>query len=304
MAESLNGEAVTKISDLARNAAGFEIKTVDVKATGLPESFPVLFDKRQGGVGLKTLREEAERWRIAPERKCGTALVTTLNSFVDLTNRFKDENSAVFAQSQWPNPSLVSVLNYNAKSEGEARFGDHRVKYDFPITDEFKAWAEQDGETMSQADFAEFIEEHAAELSNPTEEERKEFEALFNTKIATPSELIVLSRGMQVNVAGRVKNATTLQSGEVQLEFVEEHQNSKGEKLVVPGLFIISMPAFIDGEAIRIPARLRYRTAAGSVVWFYQMYRWKQLIRDRVVADLDWAKGETALPTFEGAPEA
>lgn len=304
MSETVNGEAIDRITELARNASGFVVGKINFNGVGVPKEIPFGFDRRDGGHGVVDVKPIIEKFRTAPERRIGIANVTTLASFIDLTNRHKDFDSAIFAATAWPNPSLTAIIDYHEK-DGTARFGKHRVHYPFPLTDEFKAWAGQDGQAMDQATFAAFIEEHAPELANPTDEEIKEFgpEGLFLTKIATPTELIMLSRGLQVNIAGKVKNAQSLQSGEGELVFVEEHQDSRGQKLLVPGVFMIAIPAFIDGAAVRIPARLRYRVREGSVVWFYQLFRWKQLLRDRVVDDLARAAAETNLPTFEGSAE-
>jgi hypothetical protein len=96
-----------------------------------------------------------------------------------------------------------------------------------------------------------------------------------------------------------------LQTGERVVEFSEEHQNAKGEPIVVPGVFMVSVPAFVDGDPVRIPARLRYRVAGGKVKWFYQLYRWEFFLREQVGYDLKEAgSNETGLPAFEGAPEA
>lgn len=301
---TITGPGVERIAELAKNAAGYQVIEVNTAGiVGLPEDFPVLFDKRQNGNGLVDLRAYAEKWREAPERCKGTATVTTLQSFIDLTNRHKDEESAVFTKTTWPEPSLTAVLNYY-DADSEIRYADHRVRYAFPITDEFKAWAAADGKGMSQMDFAVFVEDRAPELATPTDAEQKEFEDLFLTKFATPSDMIVLSRGLQVNVAGTVKQNTNLSSGEGEIVFVEEHQNGKGEKLTVPGLFMIALPVFIDGKPVRIPTRLRYRVREGSVTWFFQMFRWKELVRDRVVDDAKIAATGTVLPMFEGSPEA
>ncbi|MCA1458050.1 DUF2303 family protein [Bradyrhizobium sp. BRP22] len=304
MSEAVNGEAVTRIADLAKSAAGADILSVSVTGVGLPSSFPVLFDKRANGVGIKDLKAHAETWRTAPERKKGTAKLATLDSFIDLTNRHKDANSVIFAQATWPNPSLTAVLNYNAGgADGAARFGDHRFVYSFPITDEFKAWADHDSAPMSQGEFASFIEERVFELADAMPEELDSFEKLLRTQFASPSRMVELSRGLQVHVASGVKSGITLNSGEAEIQFVEEHRDTNGEKLTVPGLFMISLPAFIGGVPVRIPVRLRYRIKSGAIAWFYQMYRWKEFLRERVVADLQLARLETELATFEGSPE-
>lgn len=304
MSESVNGEAVTKIADLARNAAGAEIMSVSVNGVGLPSSFPVLFDKRQGGKGLEGLKSLAEHWRTAPERKKGVAKLDTLDSFIALTNRHKDANSVIFASANWPSPSLTAILNYNAEgADGAARYGDHRFVYPFPLTDEFKAWAESDGVSMNQGEFASFIEDRVFELCEANAAEQKAYGELLRTSFATPARMMELSVGLQVFVASMAKSGVKLQSGEGEIQFAEEHRDATGNKLVVPGLFMVSMPAFIGGESVRIPVRLRYRVKGGAVVWLYEMYRWKEFLRERVLNDLTIAQRDTALPAFEGTPE-
>ncbi|HWW46286.1 MAG TPA: DUF2303 family protein [Xanthobacteraceae bacterium] len=305
MSENLNGAAIEQIATLAKSAVGFQVVKVDHDDNTLAPTVLLGFDPRGDGNGLVDLRPMLERWRVAPERCIGTATVTTLQSFIDLVNRHKSEDSVVFAKTAWPGPALTAVIDYHGLDHVPA-FAKHRVQYAFPITDEFKAWADQDGKPMSQTEFAAFIEEHAPELASPMPEEVSEFGegGLFKTAIATPAKLIELSRGLEINVGAKVKNAQTLQSGEGEIIFVEEHLNAKGEKLTVPGLFMVALPAFVDGGPVRIPARLRYRVREGSVVWFYQLFRWKQYLRDRVVADLEIVQAETVLPVYEGTPES
>ncbi len=195
------------------------------------------------------------------------------------------------------------MLNYNAAG-AEVRPADHRIVYAFPLAEEFKAWVSTNGKPMEQEVFAAFLEEHAAELSAPHDGERSEYERLFGEKMATPSEVVALSRHLEVFVSAKAKQGVRLQTGERVVEFVEEHVNSKGEQIVIPGVFIVSVPAFVDGEAVRIPARLRYRVGGGKITWFYQLYRWEFFLREQVERDLEAAAKATGLPAFEGSPEA
>lgn len=300
------GEGIAAIVDLTRQAS--EIDQINLSlppgalAYGLPSTVPLLVDRRPGGK-VSHLRDQIEAYRFLPERRRGTAQVTTLQSFVELVNRHKDASSAVFAKTSWPEPSLTAVFDYH-NADGTARHGEHRARYAFPITDEFKVWIEKNGKGMEQAEFAAFLEDHAAELSAAYPPEQTEYESLFKEKFATPADLIALSRSLEVFVGARVKRQERLASGERTVEFVEEHTNTKGEKVEIPGIFMVSVPAFIDGENVRIPARLRYRIQSGSIVWFYQLYRWQFWLRDQVKNDLDTVKQQTELPTFEGSPEA
>ncbi len=278
-----------------------EVKTKGL-GKGLPDTVPFLFDsKAQAPLSLKAL---IEGHRQMPARRTGVAHVTTLQSFIDLTNRHKDADSVLFGKTDWPGPSLTAVLDYHQK-DGNARHNGHRAVYDFPVTEELKAWVENNAKAMTQGDFATFLEDHVPELASPTSEERKDFEPKFNVRFAEPMELMQLSRQLEIHVNSGFKQREILQTGERVVEFKEEHHDGHGEKVDVPGLFMVAVPAFLDGEPVRMPVRLRYRAkGGGGVVWFYELFRWENYLRERVKADLDIAAKATDLPAFEGAPEA
>lgn len=299
---------VKAIADLVAKSAGVEEFEVEASALmpGIAKGkIPVLLDRRPGQ-GIVDIKGYIEKFRISPERRTGTAQVTTLKSFIDLVNRQKDGDSVIFANTAWPRPSLTGVINYHKGSEGgfAARQLDHRVHYAFPVTEEMQAWIGNNNRLMDQADFAAFLEDHAAELTSPFDGEKDRFEALFKERMAVPTELVSLSRSLEVFVGAKAKQAVRLQTGERVMEFVEEHSNGKGEKVEIPGVFMIAVPAFLDGEPVRIAARLRYRVAGGGINWFYSLYRWDVELRERVKADLATAATETSLAAYEGAPEA
>lgn len=284
----------------AHEARDLSIPTAGL-GEGLPDKVPVIWD--HAGQRLVSVRDEIERYRLRPERRSGRAGMLTLDSFVALVNRHKDEHSAVFGDTDWRAPSLMAVIDYH-ETGGTPRHMRHRIAYAFPLSEEWKAWREGDGQAMGQGEFAAFVEDRIAELTAPDPEERKEFEKLFQTKIAAPNELILLSRGLQVCVGQNVKNASTLQSGEAEIVFEETHHDAKGNRLVVPGLFMLSLPIFFGGERVRVPVRLRYRVKSGAIVWFFQMYRPDLAVTQRVRDDLAAVAEQTGLPVYEGAPEA
>lgn len=299
----LDAHGIELVKALAAEAADPSILIVETKglSEGLPAGVPVAFDRKSQT--FNSVKSLIEQFRLAPDRRKGTATVDTLASFIELVNRHKDDDSVIFGKTSYPEPKLTAVLDYD-KEGVPARNRSHRVVYTFPLTEEFKAWVNANTKPMPQDVFAAFIEEHAAELAAPMDGERSEYERLFNEKMATPSEVVALSRHLEVFVAARVKNGVRLQTGERTVEFTEEHQNAKGEAVIIPGVFMVSVPAFVDGDAVRIPARLRYRIVSGDIKWFYQLYRWEYYLREQVGHDLKHASNETALPSFEGAPES
>lgn len=306
--ENLDTLTVDRIAELAR-ASGAELVTIKLPEMipGLPESVPALINRETGHVS--PVLEIFEKHRMHPTRKRGTANVTTLNSFIELTSRHKKFNSVIFAETDWRKPALTAVIDYHA-SEGDItdgfgnpEYGQHRVHYAFPLSEEWRAWIDQDGKMMNQADFAEWIENHITELAAPDPREAEGFEQQFGFKTAHPNEMQTLSRGLALKAEVRVKSNVVLQTGEGEISFEEEHRDSMGNKFTVPGLFILSISPFFRGERCRIPVRLRYRIKDGSAVWFFKIFRPDLHITEHVMRYLDTAAKALELPAYQGEPE-
>jgi uncharacterized protein YfdQ (DUF2303 family) len=297
-------DILDRIVELGRDSRAAQIieLTAPEGATGVPSKIHALAMFDENSVHIKNIDPFFEPYRTAPKLRKGTATVTTLESFCALANRHKDEHSVIFAKTAWPSPSLTAVMDYH-QTDGAPRFGTHRIHYAFPLTDEFKVWMEFNGKLIEQREFALFLEEHAAELSSPFDAERGDYERLFKERFADPIELINLSRNLEIYVGSKIKRAERLQTGERTIQFETQHTNASGEPVDIPGIFMISVAAFMDGSPIRIPARLRYRTTGSEIKWGYQLYRPEHWLRVQVQEDLAEAAKATGLPTYEGAPE-
>lgn len=292
---------VSQAAELARVGAA-QIDFIDLPKPdeSVPVGRVVDADGRTSFISVKNLVDE---WREHPLFTKGIAVLSTLDSFIALVNRHKNDDTAVFGSIDTSAPSLTAVVDYTTKGH-EPRHGRHRLTYPFPLSPEWKAWQAFNAKPMSQLEWAAFIEEHVAELASPLDGERSEYERLFQTKIALPTELITLSRGMQISVEARVKDMRVLQSGESEIVYEEVHKDGSGQKLVVPGLFIVQVPLFVDGDAVRLVGRLRYRRNDGKLTWFYQLYRPDLVLRAKLKDDFDRVGKETDLPVYEGKPEA
>lgn len=189
---------IAAIHDLS-DRAGSQITTLSLSTAipGVPSTIPVFVDRKSGTVSNVT--DLFERYREHPRRKSGTANVATLESLISLIDRHKTEHSAIFAETNWEKPSITAVFDYHeAKNGGLADNGKHRAHYEFPLSEEWKAWVKINGKPLEQVEFAEFIEDHIAELSAPDSFEAEDFHGKFGFKVAYPNELVALSRGLQV----------------------------------------------------------------------------------------------------------
>lgn len=264
------------------------------------------------GMDIKSLKPIIDQWRTAPERRTGTAHVGRLESLIDLTNRFKDENSALFARGKVEGKTITatleSILDYHpALPENEpdnARFNQHRVNYAFPVSKEFQAWIDNDGTAMAQVEFATLIEDRIGDIIGNDPKNPVTFDGfdVLKPNFADPAQMLELSRGMEVFSNVTVKGKTRLSSGETQIEFVTEHKDNKGNALNPPDFFLICVPIFEVGALYRLPVRLRYRVEQGRVVWFYQLYRAEKAFDDAFNEACRLAEEQTKLPLYWGAP--
>lgn len=252
-----------------------------------------------------------DAYRLYPLARRGTARLTTLASFVDHTNRFRQANSAVFACDDMTKAKLTTVFDYHpgvTDDVDEARNLKHRAEYDFPFSDEWKAWNKQNGEAMSMADFAHFLEDRVIDVvadGIPSSEAAKDYVKAVGGTMASPSKLIELARNLQVYENSVLKEARNLSSGEGQLTFDSQHVDADGKPLSVPNMFMICIPIFARApDYYRLLARLRYRKASGGVVFWYELWRADLAFEQAFTAAIDLVREKTELPTFIGAPEA
>lgn len=284
------------VIDAVRRGATTEVIELDgVKIASVPSD---------RGRRLESLKKFTDEYRTAPERRAGIARVDDLASFCEHVNRFRDKHSVIFASES--GPSLMAVLDYHeAAASGKPRFGGHRTSYEFPVADEWKAWTRASGNSMSQREFAEFLEEHIIDVAAPDSAgpgSKVTLEAISGT-LADAARLMALAQGLSINVNRKVKQAVNLSSGEVQVQFDEEHKDGAGATLQVPTAFLLAIPVFRQGDRFQLVARLRYRVKDGDISWTILIHRYDRVLTTAFREAAEAAATKTGLPLFFGRPE-
>ncbi|GAB5502731.1 DUF2303 family protein [Pyruvatibacter sp.] len=333
-------EGRTEVDAVAETVkALYKPDVISIPALGdEPAAQVVAVPDGDGGMVLEKTNQYTEGFRIAPKRAAGRAILTRLDSFVLHVMRHKTEETVIFAAEPLK-PSdpahLLAVYDYHGRVndlDGSAlsgpvgpQFGDHGAKYPFPLSEEWETWFGQDGAIMGQSDFAAFIEDNILDVEEPgsivalveeqsdegipTESARSaarllEIRDKLGVSLAGIAALQELSRGLELNVDERIAQRTNLQSGEGEITFTTEHTDSDGQALKVPGMFIIAIPLFKNGDIWRLAVRLRYRPVSGSVKWWFELHRPEYTFKkafDEVLKDV---QAETGCPVLVGKPEA
>lgn len=289
------------VAQLVRESTDAQIITVLDPKTQQP--VPVLLSRKDVAVHEVNF----EKYRDAPLRRHGTATATTPGSFIQMVLRNENDDSAVFAKCDSPTDlSLLAVIDYNGKGpDGAPRFGKHRIKYSFPISDEWAFWTSKNGKEMRQDEFAAFIEARIADLGDPSTASpaAKEFAELIGCPLATPARILELSRGLSVRVDSKVEAQVSLSSGERQISYSESHNDAAGKPIKVPGAFMLSIPVFKGDGDYAIPVRLFYRISGGAVLWSYSLYRADKALEDAFERSVDLVKSSVKSEVFFGSPE-
>lgn len=109
-----------------------------------------------------------DKLRDAPRRIDTTAKVTTIDSFIDYLTRFKSADSTIFASDNPDKPGLLGIVDFHGQGDAAApRFGVHRITYDFPVSDQIKAWSAISGRPLGHEEMATFLTERSFDISNP-----------------------------------------------------------------------------------------------------------------------------------------
>jgi len=276
-------------------------------AVGRMPPIPAIIGREHGVIEVKSVRDLVDEWRTQPERKTGFAELTTVESFIAHFNRHRSPDASVVFVNE-ATPELVAVYNYNGEGDKPAQFGDYGARYTFPLSDEWRAWAEVNGRWLSLNEFAEFLENRIADVidAGALDDEHPifEFSRRIGVKFATPSRLMELSRGLSVHVKHEVADHKNLGTGEGQIAFRESHSDPQGQALQIPGALALGIPVF-RGAAVAdvIALRLRYRVRDGKVSWAFTLHQPEAVLRQSIADAADMVEKVTEAPLFWGTPE-
>ncbi|WP_319413901.1 DUF2303 family protein [uncultured Cohaesibacter sp.] len=332
--DTLSKEAIDRIAEMAGQNHPHEIVTIK-HAESKRDITLLLTRDQQGGMISQDMTARLERYDAHPLRREGTAKLQTLDSLINHVNRFKNDESVLFAERIGENEVLkiTGVIDYHDRVNiqndkgNPTRAGEtpqvkpqhckHRATHTFPLSDEIKAWSKVAAQPLDLLEFALFLEDNILDvLPLPTfltsDEKPKEdadiklkdlIEKLDGTPCG-PRKLMELSKGLQINEDTKAKVFINKDTGEQSIGFENEHEDAEGNKLVVPNMFLIAIPIFEGGEAYRIPVRLRYRKDRGSLAWLIEPYQLDRYIKHAFAEACERAAEETDLPLYFGQPEA
>ena len=189
-----------------------------------------------------------------PPRKSGTTTVRDADSFRKYYEKHADTDTEVYANVE--RLSVTAVLD--AHTADTARWGGHRLLLALAKTDAWGQWTSHDGKLMGQEQFAEFLEDHLAELVEPD-----------------AATMLEIAQSFQAASKVDFQSGTRLATGQRQFAYVETTTAKAGQKgqLTIPETFIIGLVPFEGSAPYKLTARLRYRIVDTQLRIGYKLER-------------------------------
>ena len=219
------------------------------------------------GYKLEDISRSIEKLMPNPHRKGGTVTVKDLDSLLLVCadqNAADSERAADFGYiyADPENRKITAVFNDHRLTPG---WRDHRAEFKAEYTPEFQKWISQDKKQFGQTEFAEFIEDNMADITEPA-----------------AAALLEMATTIQAKTDINFSSAKRLQNGQVQLGYTETIDARAGANgaMEIPKEFALGLRIFKNGAGYKLKARLKYRLHSGAIKFWYELDRPERSIED------------------------
>lgn len=243
------------------------------------------------GWSIKEIDDEG--LQPAPRRKVAAVRLEDTGSMIRYLQLHRSGGTTLWVSSDYPLGKLEisAILNDHGGTEYGQDWRDHRAYYGPSFSEEWKQWKSNEKRPMGQAEFASFLEDNLADI-------------VGGDQLPSGADMLKMAIDFEAKQDLRFKSAIRLQSGGVDLAFVDQEDSGTLEKMKLFDRFAIGIEVFLGDAAYRIEARLRYRVKDGKLSFWYQLIRADKVIEAAALAIVEKISTETQLAPFFGEPFA
>jgi uncharacterized protein YfdQ (DUF2303 family) len=234
-----------------------------------------------------------------PPRKRGTLQMHDVDSFIATLKRYGSlATMNVYLDVDYAANKVAAVGIFNDHEDGSGAPGwrDFRCTFAPRFSEEWKRWTANNGpkNAKEQVGFAQFMEENIGDIASPPD-----------SKLPTGADMLAFITTLTETRKVKYGSGVNLQNGMVQIEFIEEGDNSTKGKLEIFREFAIGVRPFFNGDAYQVRAYLRYRIDrnTGAIAFWYELQRHDKALEDASKAVIEKIKAEAGAAVVFGKPE-
>lgn len=193
-------------------------------------------------------------------------------SFVEYVNRFKTDDTLIFANVSKTGAKFTAMLDYHGAAPAlQPAYCAHVAEFEAIQTPEWKIWKSADRTQLYQLAFATFLEDNAGLFVEPN-----------------GAELLELVRSLHGHKNARFNASVRLNNGAYSVCYDEDivvkssNVTTSGE-LELPPVIKAGMSVFQGADAYEIPARLKTRIEDRRLVLFYETIALHKIVRESIL---------------------
>lgn len=230
----------------------------------------------------------------APVRKRANVTLNDTGSFIAYVKKHGSlDNATIYADADFEKQTatLKAIVNDHGSEPTAATWRDHTATYQPIKTVEWKRWNDNDGayHAMPQDQFAAFLEENMGDIATVE-------------GMPTGTEMLRMATEFEATADKRFKSKVNLQGGGINLVFVDQDNAETQSVMRVFERFGLGLRVFLNGDAYRIDARLKYRQSGGVLSFWYELIRADRVFEDAIKSEFAKVKEQTGFPLLYGNP--
>lgn len=233
--------------------------------------------------------EDLAPFQAVPHRRVGTVSVDDAASFVYYVKRHQTDAPLIYCDAKLKTGDVTFVGVLNDHSAASPGWRDHRITYAVQKSEEWTRWTARNKQVFSQAEFAEFLESNMKDVASAD-------------GLPSGADMLAMALSMEINQDARFKSSIRLQSGGVEMTFVDKEDDATLKRMQVFDRFALGIAPFLNGQPYRLVARLRYRVKEGALLLWYDLIRPDLVVQDATKALIDQIAAESATPVLLGRP--
>lgn len=223
---------------------------------------------------------DLERLLPGPRRARFTANFDDAPSFLSYVNRHKTEATMVWCHFSPSEGRLSFRAVFDEHLPGAPAWREHVARFEPATSKQWATWVLSNGVQKGQFDFALFLETNEQDITSGAD-----------GKYPSSLQMLQMATNFEANAEKSVKSMVRLQSGGVELNYVDKDDAQTVSKMTVFEKFCIGIPVFWQRQqgsepvaAYAIEARLRYRRDGAGVKFWYDLVR-PDVAHERASAD-------------------
>lgn len=237
-------------------------------------------------------RERRLLYATGADRREGTADFQSVASLIAHVNRFKDPDSAI-----WANPTarqIVAIFDYHRQgAAGETRWGRHRGIYKSPVSEAWVAWGGDEGIDLDQDGLIALFDQRDRELTGGKLPDGRE--------APDPAHLLSTAQKLETFSDNKAKRERDPQTGRLKIAFSTDSGFS-GD-VTPPPSFLVKIPVFQDEAPQVLEVRLRFTVENAEASFNVQIHAATDVLHAAFKKLVEKVGTDTGLPVFLGTPE-